>query len=88
VERRGVLNMAADARRVFDVRPGDTLFQFTNFAYDNSVLELYTALLNGASVFSDDSRAAFTATADTLEETSVCVVIFVFLIKSSKNKNK
>ena len=40
IERSGILNMVADASQQFEVGPSDCVYQFTNFAFDNSVLEV------------------------------------------------
>uniref|UniRef100_A0A915PIR2 oleoyl-[acyl-carrier-protein] hydrolase n=1 Tax=Setaria digitata TaxID=48799 RepID=A0A915PIR2_9BILA len=47
----GLLNMAVACTRDFWIKPGDCVYQFTNFTFDNSVLEITMALVNGSALF-------------------------------------
>lgn len=42
--------MIADSTKFFFMQPSDVVYQFTNFCFDNSVLEIFMALANGASM--------------------------------------
>uniref|UniRef100_A0A0R3RTJ9 oleoyl-[acyl-carrier-protein] hydrolase n=1 Tax=Elaeophora elaphi TaxID=1147741 RepID=A0A0R3RTJ9_9BILA len=50
IGQHGLLNMAVACTRDFWMEPGDCVYQFTNFAFDNSVLEIMMALLNGGAL--------------------------------------
>lgn len=50
IGQQGLLNMAIACTRDFWMEPGDCVYQFTNFAFDNSVLEITMALINGAAL--------------------------------------
>ncbi|EFO26749.2 AMP-binding enzyme family protein [Loa loa] len=51
VGQQGLLNMAIACTGDFWMGPGDCVYQFTNFAFDNSVLEIMMALINGSTLF-------------------------------------
>ncbi|KAM3724487.1 Bacitracin synthase [Dirofilaria immitis] len=50
IGQHGLLNMAIACTRDFWMKPGDCVYQFTNFTFDNSVLEIMMALINGSSL--------------------------------------
>ncbi|VDO24867.1 unnamed protein product, partial [Onchocerca flexuosa] len=50
IGQHGLLNMAIACTRDFWMKPGDCVYQFTNFAFDNSVLEITMALINGSAL--------------------------------------
>ncbi|CAG9535664.1 unnamed protein product [Cercopithifilaria johnstoni] len=50
IGQHGLLNMAIACTRDFWMEPGDCVYQFTNFAFDNSVLEIMMALINGGAL--------------------------------------
>lgn len=54
IERGSILNMIVDATKLFYVNEDHCIYQFTNFCFDNSVLEIFLALFNGAQLFIDD----------------------------------
>ncbi|KAL3985853.1 AMP-binding enzyme family protein [Acanthocheilonema viteae] len=55
IGQHGLLNMAIACTRDFWMKPGDCVYQFTNFAFDNSVLEIMMALINsGALLLRED----------------------------------
>lgn len=54
IERKSILNMIVDATKIFYVDTNYCIYQFTNFCFDNSVLEIFLALFNGAQLFIDD----------------------------------
>ncbi|TKR83073.1 hypothetical protein L596_016725 [Steinernema carpocapsae] len=51
IEHRSLVNLATQSAKTFSMKPSDVVYYFTNFAYDNSVLELVMALTNGATLF-------------------------------------
>lgn len=50
IGQHGLLNMAIACTRDFWMEPEDCVYQFTNFAFDNSVLEIMMALINGSAL--------------------------------------
>ncbi len=50
VPHRGIPNLTAAQRRLFDVRPGDRWLQFASLAFDAVVSEVFSTLLNGATL--------------------------------------
>uniref|UniRef100_A0A8R1TYL4 oleoyl-[acyl-carrier-protein] hydrolase n=1 Tax=Onchocerca volvulus TaxID=6282 RepID=A0A8R1TYL4_ONCVO len=50
IGQHGLINMAMACTRDFWMKPGDCVYQFTNFAFDNSVLEITMALTNGSAL--------------------------------------
>ncbi|CAJ0579960.1 unnamed protein product, partial [Mesorhabditis spiculigera] len=50
-----ISNLCCQAAREFWLNPNDAIFQFTNFVYDNSVLEYTMALANGGLLVFDDA---------------------------------
>ncbi|VDK72408.1 unnamed protein product [Litomosoides sigmodontis] len=50
IGQRGLLNMAIACTRDFWMETGDCVYQFTNFTFDNSVLEITMAFINGAAL--------------------------------------
>ncbi|KIH46767.1 AMP-binding enzyme [Ancylostoma duodenale] len=53
IKQRAVVNMVTSATHDFRMRPDDVTYQFTNFVYDNSVLEIFMTLSNGARLLVD-----------------------------------
>uniref|UniRef100_A0A1I7YYK3 oleoyl-[acyl-carrier-protein] hydrolase n=2 Tax=Steinernema glaseri TaxID=37863 RepID=A0A1I7YYK3_9BILA len=51
IEHRSIANLTTQAAKTFYTKPTDVIYHFTNFAYDNSVLELAMALSNGAALY-------------------------------------
>uniref|UniRef100_A0A915DVY5 Carrier domain-containing protein n=1 Tax=Ditylenchus dipsaci TaxID=166011 RepID=A0A915DVY5_9BILA len=56
IPHEGVLNMLCDASQQLGVSSADCIYQFTNFCFDNSVLEIWLALSNGAKLFADEEE--------------------------------
>ncbi|KAK0394430.1 hypothetical protein QR680_000731 [Steinernema hermaphroditum] len=54
IEHRSIANLAVQSTKTFNMNPQDAVYHFTNFAYDNSVLELVMAVTNGAKLFYPD----------------------------------
>lgn len=50
IGQRGLLNLSVACTRDFWMKAGDCVYQFTNFAFDNSVLEIMMALINGGAL--------------------------------------
>ncbi|KIH67423.1 AMP-binding enzyme [Ancylostoma duodenale] len=53
IKQRAVFNMMMSATHDFRMLPDDVTYQFTNFVYDNSVLEIFMTLSNGARLLVD-----------------------------------
>ncbi|RCN44233.1 hypothetical protein ANCCAN_09751 [Ancylostoma caninum] len=53
IKQRAVVNMIMSATHDFRMLPDDVTYQFTNFVYDNSVLEIFMTLSNGARLLVD-----------------------------------
>uniref|UniRef100_A0AC34RA70 AMP-dependent synthetase/ligase domain-containing protein n=1 Tax=Panagrolaimus sp. JU765 TaxID=591449 RepID=A0AC34RA70_9BILA len=51
INRLGISNMIADAQTFFSIDENSVIYQFTNFCFDNSVLEVFAGLGSGATVF-------------------------------------
>lgn len=51
IERKSLWNTIQDATKFFEVIESDCIYQFTKFCFDNSVLEIFAALCNGARLF-------------------------------------
>ncbi len=47
---RGVLNLVSFTGETFNLNPGKNVFQFASFGFDGSVIEIFSALLNGATL--------------------------------------
>ncbi|KAI1720343.1 condensation domain-containing protein [Ditylenchus destructor] len=54
IQRIGLVNMICEASKQLYAKPGECVYQFTNFCFDNSVLEIFLALFNGMRLFIDD----------------------------------
>ncbi|KHJ98078.1 AMP-binding enzyme [Oesophagostomum dentatum] len=64
IKHEAVTNMMLAATQDFRMHSDDVVYQFTNFVYDNSVLEIFMALSNGARLVVDTklfSPSRFTA---------------------------
>ncbi|PIO65768.1 AMP-binding enzyme [Teladorsagia circumcincta] len=48
IKQGAVINMMQSSTTDFHLNPNDVVYQFTNFIYDNSVLEIFMTLVNGA----------------------------------------
>ncbi|VDN03035.1 unnamed protein product [Thelazia callipaeda] len=55
INQNGLLNMAVACTQNFWMKSEDCVYQFTNFAFDNSVLEVIMAFVNGASLLLRDN---------------------------------
>ncbi|EPB73157.1 AMP-binding enzyme [Ancylostoma ceylanicum] len=53
MKQSAVVNMMMSATQDFRMLPDDVTYQFTNFVYDNSVLEIFMTLSNGAKLLVD-----------------------------------
>uniref|UniRef100_A0A1I7WU35 Carrier domain-containing protein n=1 Tax=Heterorhabditis bacteriophora TaxID=37862 RepID=A0A1I7WU35_HETBA len=51
--QEGVVNMITTSTYDFQITPFDVIYQFTNFAFDNSVLEIFMAFANSACLLLD-----------------------------------
>ncbi|VDK27946.1 unnamed protein product, partial [Anisakis simplex] len=49
-----LMNLALQSTQDFRMSPTDCVYQFTNFCFDNSVLEMTMALSNGSSLLIED----------------------------------
>ncbi|WKY06295.1 hypothetical protein Q1695_006467 [Nippostrongylus brasiliensis] len=54
VKHDAILNMMTSSTVDFRMKPSDVTYQFTIFCYDNSVLEMFMTLANGAKLLVDD----------------------------------
>lgn len=54
IERRSLWNTIKDSIDFFSIGSDDCVYQFTNFCFDNSVLEMFSALANGSRLFIDE----------------------------------
>lgn len=48
--------MITGATRLFMAKHNNCIYQFTNFCFDNSVLEIFLALFNGMRIFIDEKK--------------------------------
>ncbi|KAK6018814.1 hypothetical protein OSTOST_15574 [Ostertagia ostertagi] len=53
VNQGAVINMMQSSTIDFHLNSDDVIYQFTNFIYDNSVLEIFMTLVNGAKLLVD-----------------------------------
>ncbi|KAK6057538.1 AMP-binding enzyme [Cooperia oncophora] len=53
INHGAVMNMMRSSTSDFRLKPDDVIYQFTNFIYDNSVLEIFMTLANGAKLVVD-----------------------------------
>ncbi|PAV89777.1 hypothetical protein WR25_22431 [Diploscapter pachys] len=53
IEEKSIINMALSAAKDLSIKETDMIYQFTKFCFDNSVLEVFSALFNGAAIFVD-----------------------------------
>uniref|UniRef100_A0AC35U619 Carrier domain-containing protein n=1 Tax=Rhabditophanes sp. KR3021 TaxID=114890 RepID=A0AC35U619_9BILA len=51
IGQEGLINMITESTRNFKLSSTDTVYQFTNLVYDNSVLEIFSTLCNGSSLY-------------------------------------
>jgi len=51
IEHRGVVNVIESAIKTFGVGPGSRVVQLASLSFDASVLEIFTALLSGATLY-------------------------------------
>ncbi|VDK27096.1 unnamed protein product [Gongylonema pulchrum] len=51
ISQQGLLNMATACTRNFWMKPTDSVYQFTNFTFDNSILETTMALVNSCTLY-------------------------------------
>ncbi|MGB5976339.1 MAG: amino acid adenylation domain-containing protein [Cyclobacteriaceae bacterium] len=51
VKHKGVTSMAVYSGGMFELSPADTMLQFASYTFDASVFEIYSALLNGSSLY-------------------------------------
>jgi amino acid adenylation domain-containing protein len=51
IEHRGVVNVIESAVKTFGVGPGSRVVQLASLSFDASVLEIFTALLSGATLY-------------------------------------
>jgi amino acid adenylation domain-containing protein len=51
IEHRGVVNVIESAIKTFSLGPGSRVVQLASLSFDASVLEIFTALLSGATVY-------------------------------------
>ncbi|KAF9277586.1 hypothetical protein BGZ68_009184, partial [Mortierella alpina] len=58
VQHQGAVNLIYSEMRLFQINPQSRLLQFTSLSFDNSVSEIFSALLRGASLYllQDDVR--------------------------------
>ncbi|PIO73139.1 AMP-binding enzyme [Teladorsagia circumcincta] len=53
IKQGAVINMMQSSTIDFHLNPNDVIYQFTNFIYDNSILEIFMTLVNGAKLVVD-----------------------------------
>ncbi|KAJ1364109.1 hypothetical protein KIN20_024121 [Parelaphostrongylus tenuis] len=58
IDRKSLINTIASSTTDFRIRPEDVIYQFTMLVYDNSVLEIFMTLANGAQLIVDQSAFA------------------------------
>uniref|UniRef100_A0AC34F390 Carrier domain-containing protein n=1 Tax=Panagrolaimus sp. ES5 TaxID=591445 RepID=A0AC34F390_9BILA len=51
INRLGLSNLISDAQNFFSINSTSIIYQFTNFCFDNSILEIFAALGSGATCF-------------------------------------
>lgn len=56
IERQSLWNTIKDATNFFSITSDDCIYQFTHFCFDNSVLEIFSALANGARLFVEEEE--------------------------------
>lgn len=85
--QRGLLNMATACTQNFWMKPTDIVYQFTNFTFDNSILEVIMALVNRCTLFVKEDFFTKHAFFDEIQRAHIThVLLFPGLVETFTDK--
>ncbi|KAE9552442.1 hypothetical protein FO519_004350 [Halicephalobus sp. NKZ332] len=81
IDRVGISNMISDAKEFFSISEISVVYQFTNFCFDNSILEVFSALGTGATIYCPEERFAADTFCEEIEKYGIThVMLFPGLV--------